>query len=155
MSARETVRKKEKHCFFYSKCCRKMKYQHDWTLYLHLTEFIFFISQFTDTHSCMLMANNGFTRWKVKLSCQTSRRWGSKFTNGTFSINSQDSGKQTPAGSPLIWPSVSVFGSRFFVVVRLGKGWLRLIFKKEYWLDQQLFCVFQRAERNRTIAAAS
>lgn len=37
--------------------------------------------------SCMLMANNGSTRWEVELSCQTSRCWGSKITEGKFSIN--------------------------------------------------------------------
>lgn len=40
--------------------------------------------------SCILLIDiNGLSRWKVKFSCQTRTCWGSRFTAGTISINTQ------------------------------------------------------------------
>lgn len=50
------------------------------------------VQLYNDAPSCTLMANNGSTRWEVKLSCQTRTRWGSKITEGTFSISTRDFG---------------------------------------------------------------
>lgn len=60
--------------------------------------------------SYMVTANNGITRWEVKLSCQTSRCWGSKITEGTFSINTEVFGKQTNRLTTRL--PVSMFGIR-------------------------------------------
>lgn len=95
--------------------------------------------------SYMVTANNGITRWEVKLSCQTSRCWGSKITEGTFSINTEVFGKQTNRLTTRL--PVSMFGIRVFGAWKWGKG----NFSKVYFPDQQLFCVKQK--REKTIAA--
>lgn len=84
---------------------RNMKYEHEWTFYRHLTEFMSFIqSLLTSTSlispiahpchhpacSCLIMDSP-----HGKLSCQTSSCWGSKSTEGKFSINTQEFGKKT------------------------------------------------------------
>lgn len=93
----------------------------------------------------MLMANNGFTRWKVKLFCQTSSCWGSKVeTEGTFSINTEVFGKQTSSLTVCfhVWQWV------LWSVENGGKADLQLIFKRNTAVISSYFMLFKTAERS-------